>query len=126
MRCILIPVFCNGYTIYRFAVCEPFCAYALQWIEKRWTILLASKAFCFWRFAPCFAIKGEALAEQSALAHLQASLQMRLRLIITDVVRVVRQQKREATTRVASLFCWWTIKDSNLGPTGYEPVALTN
>ena len=24
------------------------------------------------------------------------------------------------------LFCWWTIKDSNLGPTGYEPVALTN
>ena len=23
-------------------------------------------------------------------------------------------------------FCWWTIKDSNLGPTGYEPVALTN
>ena len=23
-------------------------------------------------------------------------------------------------------FPWWTIKDSNLGPTGYEPVALTN
>ena len=23
-------------------------------------------------------------------------------------------------------FYWWTIKDSNLGPTGYEPVALTN
>ena len=23
-------------------------------------------------------------------------------------------------------FCWWTNKDSNLGPTGYEPVALTN
>ena len=23
-------------------------------------------------------------------------------------------------------FAWWTIKDSNLGPTGYEPVALTN
>ena len=21
---------------------------------------------------------------------------------------------------------WWTIKGSNLGPTGYEPVALTN
>ena len=21
---------------------------------------------------------------------------------------------------------WWAIKDSNLGPTGYEPVALTN
>ncbi len=23
-------------------------------------------------------------------------------------------------------FAWWSIKDSNLGPTGYEPVALTN
>ena len=21
---------------------------------------------------------------------------------------------------------WWAIRDSNLGPTGYEPVALTN
>lgn len=21
---------------------------------------------------------------------------------------------------------WWTIKGSNLGPSGYEPVALTN
>ena len=21
---------------------------------------------------------------------------------------------------------WWTIRDSNPGPTGYEPVALTN
>jgi len=24
------------------------------------------------------------------------------------------------------LLIWWAIKDSNLGPTGYEPVALTN
>ena len=24
------------------------------------------------------------------------------------------------------LFFWWTIRDSNPGPTGYEPVALTN
>ena len=23
-------------------------------------------------------------------------------------------------------YIWWTIKASNLGPTGYEPVALTN
>ena len=22
--------------------------------------------------------------------------------------------------------CWWAIRDSNPGPTGYEPVALTN
>ena len=28
-------------------------------------------------------------------------------------------------SRRAVIF-WWTIKDSNLGPTGYEPVALTN
>ena len=27
---------------------------------------------------------------------------------------------------VAICRCWWAIKDSNLGPTGYEPVALTN
>ncbi len=24
------------------------------------------------------------------------------------------------------LFSWWAIRDSNPGPTGYEPVALTN
>ena len=24
------------------------------------------------------------------------------------------------------IFTWWTIRDSNPGPTGYEPVALTN
>ena len=25
-----------------------------------------------------------------------------------------------------TLFIWWTNRDSNPGPTGYEPVALTN
>ncbi len=24
------------------------------------------------------------------------------------------------------MFIWWTIRDSNPGPTGYEPAALTN
>ena len=24
------------------------------------------------------------------------------------------------------MFWWWTLQDSNLRPTGYEPVALTN
>ena len=33
--------------------------------------------------------------------------------------------KKEITERVISFF-WWTIKDSNLGPIGYEPSALTN
>jgi len=42
---------------------------------------LRAKRETLWRFAPCF-VKDEALSEQSALAHLQASLQMRLRLII--------------------------------------------
>ncbi len=27
---------------------------------------------------------------------------------------------------VRLILLWWAIKDSNLGPTGYEPVALTN
>ena len=26
----------------------------------------------------------------------------------------------------APILNWWTIRDSNPGPTGYEPVALTN
>ena len=26
----------------------------------------------------------------------------------------------------AKLGCWWAFTDSNRGPTGYEPVALTN
>ncbi len=29
-------------------------------------------------------------------------------------------------SEVRIILRWWTIKDSNLGPTGYEPVALTN
>lgn len=28
--------------------------------------------------------------------------------------------------RFATEHFWWTIKGSNLGPSGYEPVALTN
>ena len=27
---------------------------------------------------------------------------------------------------VCKVLFWWTIKGSNLGPTGYEPAALTN
>ena len=33
---------------------------------------------------------------------------------------------KQKATPLGVAFCWWTIKDSNLGPTGYEPVALTN
>ena len=28
--------------------------------------------------------------------------------------------------KVRFVLFWWTIRDSNPGPTGYEPVALTN
>ena len=75
----------------------------------------------------------DALAEQSALGSL-VQAQTRSSLIMQPyrlkpvgvrlAPRALRQQK-EATARAAS-FCWWTIQDSNLGPTGYEPVALTN
>ena len=30
------------------------------------------------------------------------------------------------TRRVRTYASWWAIRDSNPGPTGYEPVALTN
>ena len=29
-------------------------------------------------------------------------------------------------THKGAFFVWWAIRDSNPGPTGYEPVALTN
>ncbi len=32
----------------------------------------------------------------------------------------------EEVVGVRLTFIWWTIRDSNPGPTGYEPVALTN
>ena len=36
------------------------------------------------------------------------------------------RQKKKPPTVVGGFFFWWAIKGSNLGPTGYEPVALTN
>ena len=45
------------------------------------------------------------------------------------VVKVLQTNVDSIEKRVLSkdktLF-WWAIRDSNLGPTGYEPVALTN
>jgi hypothetical protein len=42
-----------------------------------------------------------------------------------------RQKNREPHKSVirdldAASRCWWTIRDSNPGPIGYEPTALTN
>ena len=57
-------------------------------------MLLVSKKGAAQRRHAC-ANRRFALTEQSSLAHLQASLQMRLRSIITDGVRVVQKQKRD-------------------------------
>ncbi len=35
------------------------------------------------------------------------------------------QQKKNHRT-LGAVVCWWTIRDSNPGPIGYEPTALTN
>ena len=35
-------------------------------------------------------------------------------------------KKRTFVYRQRFAFSWWAIRDSNPGPTGYEPVALTN
>ena len=36
------------------------------------------------------------------------------------------QNERHPALGAGCLSFWWAIKGSNLGPTGYEPVALTN
>ena len=42
-------------------------------------------------------------------------------------VRVVKYSfNNKRTAKKPSFYCWWAIRDSNPGPTGYEPVALTN
>ena len=43
-------------------------------------------------------------------------------LYLLSYTPIYEKQKRFA----ASAFVWWAIRDSNPGPTGYEPVALTN
>ena len=40
--------------------------------------------------------------------------------------RIIIRQEKGRDTNVSLPVSWWTIKDSNLGPTGYEPGALTN
>ena len=37
---------------------------------------------------------------------------------------IIKQKKISHSTDL--VFLWWTLQDSNLRPTGYEPVALTN
>ncbi len=45
------------------------------------------------------------------------------------LVKMFYKQKAnitEKSTCESKCSFWWTIRDSNPGPTGYEPVALTN
>ena len=44
---------------------------------------------------------------------------------LTRALRALRPAQKKKTP-FGVFFFWWTIKGSNLGPTGYEPVALTN
>ena len=39
---------------------------------------------------------------------------------------VSRQKKKSGYSIKIVTLIWWTFRDSNPGPTGYEPVALTN
>ena len=41
-------------------------------------------------------------------------------------VPVLYATNKEDHTFGVAFFVWWAIRDSNPGPTGYEPVALTN
>ena len=42
------------------------------------------------------------------------------------LVEMTDQNAKRDTLWVSLFAFWWAIKGSNLGPTGYEPVALTN
>ena len=45
------------------------------------------------------------------------------------IIKTVEYKKSETVTNdddFGFTLFWWAIRDSNPGPTGYEPVALTN
>ena len=46
--------------------------------------------------------------------------------LLQSEVRVFLDGPPRKKATLVGGFAWWTIKGSNLGPTGYEPVALTN
>ena len=39
---------------------------------------------------------------------------------------LIQTQIKKVRHQAMTNFRWWAIQDSNLRPTGYEPVALTN
>jgi hypothetical protein len=46
--------------------------------------------------------------------------------VFSHVIDKIKPHQTAKKWRYDAAFHWWAIKDSNLGPTGYEPVALTN
>ena len=49
--------------------------------------------------------------------------------IFMPFCHILSKRKPHETTEKRlshAVFTWWAIRDSNPGPTGYEPVALTN
>ncbi len=45
---------------------------------------------------------------------------------IAKLFRLPQANFIDKSTDIVDAFFWWAIGDSNPGPTGYEPVALTN
>ena len=84
----------------------------------------------------CFFIKDFALraiflplpltSELDALFGGNANLFPRLRLENKVEPGLMLHHEKQKSHSEEWRFPWWSIKDSNLGPTGYEPVALTN
>ena len=90
----------------------------------------ASRPLGLWRFAPCFALQN---ARGAIFARALASeLADALRLIIRGLTAFGGEPPARATKQKKGppcgypSFAWWAIRDSNPGPTGYEPGALTN
>ena len=72
------------------------------------------------------AFRNDAMFAQCAVRHTSLGEAV----IIGEANIICRRQtsfkKRTFVGRQKCVFCWWAIRDSNPGPTGYEPVALTN
>ena len=45
---------------------------------------------------------------------------------MTAFAPMIKYTENKKGRRKPTFFIWWTNRDSNPGPTGYEPVALTN
>ena len=72
---------------------------------------------------PLYYLIFQAIQGFSLLAEMSGTLYMSLFHFSQDC-KSENCSRKEIIVRI--ILEWWAIKDSNLGPTGYEPVALTN